>query len=107
MCTGKTSDNSENETKPTPSYNELEAAQSLVGMKEPQPKSGNIHKLRSYDAKQTTESKDIVEIKPQQVKPNVRCNLAVHRLVTPFVIWQPIQRPRLLERVYKPMHTSH
>ena len=37
----------------------------------------------------------------------VRCNLAVHRLVTPFVIWQAIQRPRLLERVYKPMHTSH
>ena len=40
--------------------------------------------------------------------PNiVRHNLAVHGSVTPFIIWQPIWRPRLLERVYKPMHTSH
>ena len=37
----------------------------------------------------------------------VRCNLTMHCLVTPFVIWQPICRPRLLERVYKPMRTSH
>ena len=37
----------------------------------------------------------------------VRHNLAVHCSVTPFVIRQPIQRPCLLERVYKPMHTSH
>ena len=74
VWTGKTSDNSENETKATLSYNELEAAQSLVGMKEPQPKLGSICKLRSYDTKQTTESKDIVEIKPQQqVKPKLKC----------------------------------
>ena len=39
--------------------------------------------------------------------PCVRCNLAVHCLVTPFIIRQPIRRPHLLERVYKPMHTSH
>ena len=72
--TGKTSENSENKTKPTPSYNELKAAQSIVGMKEPQSKSGDICKLRSYDTKQTTESKDIVEIKPQQqVKPKLKC----------------------------------
>ena len=76
--TGKTSDNSENKTKPTPSCNELEAAQSLVGMKEPQPKSESIHKLKSYDAKQTTESKDIVEIKPQhQVKPKLKCQARI------------------------------
>ena len=25
----------------------------------------------------------------------------------PFIIRQPIQRPRLLERVYKPMRTPH
>ena len=37
----------------------------------------------------------------------VRRNLAMHRSVTPFVIRQPIRRPRLLERVYKPMHTPH
>ena len=37
----------------------------------------------------------------------VRCNLAVHRLVTSFIIWLPIRRPRLLERVFKPTHTSH
>ena len=37
----------------------------------------------------------------------VRHNLAMHHSVTSFVIWQPIWRPHLLERVYKPMHTSH
>ena len=37
----------------------------------------------------------------------VRRNLTMHRLVTPFVIRQPTQRPRLLERVYKPMRTLH
>ena len=37
----------------------------------------------------------------------VRCSLAMHCLVTPFIIQQPIQRPRLLERVYKPMCTSY
>ena len=38
---------------------------------------------------------------------SVRCSLTVHCSVTPFVIQQPIPRPRLLERVYRPMHTSH
>ena len=37
----------------------------------------------------------------------VRRNLAIHCSVTPFVIRQPIRRPHLLERVYKPMCTSH
>ena len=37
----------------------------------------------------------------------VRSNLAMHLLDTPFVIWQPIQRPCLLERVYKPICTPH
>ena len=37
----------------------------------------------------------------------VRHNLTVHCSVTPFVIWQPMRRPCLLERVYKPMRTSH
>ena len=36
-----------------------------------------------------------------------RRNLTVHCSVTPFVIQQPIWRPHLLERVYKPMRTSH
>ena len=38
---------------------------------------------------------------------SVRCNLAMHCSVTPFVIQQPIQKPRLLDRVYKPMHTLY
>ena len=42
-----------------------------------------------------------------EVQVSVRRNLAVHCSVTPFIIRQPIQRPRLLERVYKPMRTSH
>ena len=37
----------------------------------------------------------------------VRHNLAIHRLVTPFITQQPIHRPHLLERVYKPMCTPH
>ena len=37
----------------------------------------------------------------------VRHNLTMHHSVTPFIIQQPIRRPHLLERVYKPMHTSH
>ena len=38
---------------------------------------------------------------------SVRHNLAVHCSVTPFIIRQPIWRPRLLETVFKPMHTLH
>ena len=37
----------------------------------------------------------------------VRSNLAMHLLDTPFAIWQPIWRPHLLERVYKPIRTPH
>ena len=37
----------------------------------------------------------------------VRHNLTMHRSDTPFVIWQPICRPHLLERVYKPIHTLY
>ena len=37
----------------------------------------------------------------------VRSNLDTHLSDTPFAIWQPIWRPRLLERVYKPIHTPH
>ena len=37
----------------------------------------------------------------------VRRNLTMHCSVTPFVIRQPICRPCLLERVYKPMRTPH
>ena len=37
----------------------------------------------------------------------VRSNLAIHRSDTPFVIRQPIHRPHLLERVYKPIRTPH
>ena len=40
-------------------------------------------------------------------QPSVRRNLSRHHSVTPFVIRQPIRRPHLLERVYKPMRTPH
>ena len=39
--------------------------------------------------------------------PIVMHNFTMNRSVTPFIIWQPICRPHLLERVYKPMHTPH
>ena len=37
----------------------------------------------------------------------VRSNLTMHLSDTPFAIWQPIRRPCLLERVYKPICTWH
>ena len=40
-------------------------------------------------------------------RDSVRHNLATHCSVTPFIIWQPIRRPHLLERVYKPVRTPH
>ena len=43
----------------------------------------------------------------QEMDIIVRCNLARHRSVTPFIIRQPIHRPHLLERVSKPMRTPH
>ena len=49
----------------------------------------------------------LAEILKEEDDDDVRHNLAVYCSVTPFVIWQPIQRPHLLERVYKPMHTPH
>ena len=48
-----------------------------------------------------------IRINWSNINATVRCNLTVHCSVTPFIIRQPIRRPRLLERVYKPMHTSH
>ena len=57
------------------------------------------HKAIEYMIKSKTES--------PTMRLNVRHSLTVHCSVTPFVIRQPIRRPRLLERVYKPMHTSH
>ena len=42
-----------------------------------------------------------------KTESNVRCNLTMHCLVTPFIIWQPIRRPHLLERVFKPMCTLY
>ena len=44
---------------------------------------------------------------PKQLNDNVRSNLDTHLSDTPFTIWQPIWRPHLLERVYKPIHTLH
>ena len=38
---------------------------------------------------------------------DVRSNLNMHLSDIPFTIRQPIQRPRLLERVYKPICTLH
>ena len=56
--TGKTSDSKDTEQKPGPSDNELEAARSLVGMKEAQPKSGSICNLRNREITEKQESKD-------------------------------------------------
>ena len=41
------------------------------------------------------------------LQTNVRHNLTMHCSVTPFIIRQPIRRPCLLDRVYKPMSTWH
>ena len=38
---------------------------------------------------------------------NVRSNITMHPSDTPFIIWQPIWRPHLRGRVYKPIRTPH
>ena len=82
---------------------------------------------QDYKSKLMTEEYSLLPINSQQLTPaqtaiqrmsekhldfeiqavNVRHNLAMHRSVTSFIIRQPIWRPHLLERVYKPMHTPH
>ena len=43
----------------------------------------------------------------KHILDHVRSNLAMHLSDTPFTIRQPIQRPCLFERVYKPICTPH
>ena len=43
----------------------------------------------------------------KKVVYSVRSNLAMHPSDTPFAIRQPIRRPHLLGRVYKPIRTPH
>ena len=68
-----------------------------------QPIGGHRHPMQELFGENVCESERIGRV----LGTPVRCNLAVHRSVTPFIIWQPIQRPRLLERVYQSMRTSH
>ena len=42
----------------TPTYNELEAAQTLVGLKQDQPKQGSIRNLRNKDIQEEKEEQD-------------------------------------------------
>ena len=42
----------------TPTYNELEAAQTLVGLKQDQPKQGSIRNLRNKDIQEEKEERD-------------------------------------------------
>ena len=68
-----------------------------------------IHML--YDEENGTSIIELVLKSMGNIKQDpeaiVRCNLTRHRSVTPFIIQQPIRRPHLLERVYKPMRTPH
>ena len=68
----------------------------------------NIIPYRTRGQKQRHDENERANTKRcSALKDYVRCNLAMHCLVTPFIIQQPIWRPCLLERVYKPMRTSH
>ena len=58
------------------------------------------------DAKRASSFNNAIKLVNENVQI-VRSNLDTHLSDTPFAIWQPIQRPRLLERVYKPIHTPH
>ena len=62
--------------------------------------------LESDDIRRNMTDSEILRMK-LNLKDSVRHNLVVHRSVTPFIIQQPIRRPCLLERVYKPMRTPH
>ena len=48
-----------------------------------------------------------VQVYRNRYEDIVRSNLAIHRSDTPFIIQQPIHRPCVLERVYKPICTPH
>ena len=50
---------------------------------------------------------ELLEPTAKDAQANVRSNLDIHCLDTLFVIRQPIHRPCLLERVYKPICTPH
>ena len=78
-------------------YNKLAEIQQQLPHSNQHMNTGNVIQIEAPDF-----DPDIDE-----ALPIVRCNLAVHRSVTPFIIRQPIWRPRLLEKVYKPMRTSH
>ena len=47
------------------------------------------------------------QVQGDKVCYTVRSNLTIHHSDTPFIIWQPIWRPCLLERVYKPIRIPH
>ena len=66
-----------------------------------------LHKRERNIIKRVQEFKKTFDFVNSPPKRSVRHNLAVDRSVTPFIIQQPIRRPHLLERVYKPMHTPH
>ena len=55
----------------------------------------------------THDKETIVNDTVKETEHNVRSNLYTHLSDTPFAIRQPIWRPCLLERVYKPIHTPH
>ena len=70
-------------------------------------KSDELFKIRPFVKMCDENFKYVYTCKSPPSVDDVRCNLAMHRSVTPFIIRQPIWRPRLLEKAYKPMHTSH
>ena len=63
--------------------------------------------VRPYQMRE--EQKKVIQKEMDRLKhlSIVRSNLDTHLLDTPFTIRQPIWRPHLLERVYKPICTPH
>ena len=87
----------------------------MEALDSPDPKNPKFTQSQSQDYKtctdaQKTDPHDIVFVDYLHNNDDnafVRSNLDTHLSDTPYTIQQPIQRPRLLERVYKPICTLH
>ena len=67
-----------------------------------------VNTIRPPEIEYTQMSQALVPIDtPLSIIRSVRHNLGMHHSDTPFIIRQPIHRPHLLERVYKPRCTPY
>ena len=83
-------------------YEDWLAAQGLVELQQLPLKDTKDEENESMGAKQIDSIHMTLDVIYKFIQDNtisVRCNLTIHHSDTPYIIRQPIHRPRLLERV--------